>query len=396
MIEQIFEEYNISETELRQKIINTLTETYRLQPNEQLAELITHMNGNPPILEIIALILNPDWDKIFDEIKSNRLTELDLLRLCAYHADFDLDNIKLKNLILKQFSKNFFNFTYGIIFVFIVIILVEKQGVDIDFDRDLIHDILSNPPKNLFEVLDVLRASIFVKSLIDRFASDEANSQFSNEINRFCNQMYDYLEQNIVNDCYMSSVSLLLEAQAKFLDDINDKLQFGEPISATDKREYIEAITKIKKQVTKNRVGYEGRGGKRERKGFKWVDSENKIRFYETVENLPEIKGKPLWEYAYENINENDFHYKYIDYLKSLPEFQNVPDGLFQDAVRTWRKYKDSLIKPLASEQSQNFAFQHALHLLDFPNGKYSSLKRYYGEGKKLFRLNGLNNEKSK
>lgn len=396
MIEHIFEEYNIPETELRQRIIKTFREIYSLQPNEHLAQLIEHINENPPILEIIALILNPDWDRIFDEIKSNRLTELDLLRLCAYHADFDLDNIKLKNLILKQFSRNFFNFTYGIIFVFIAIILVEKQGVDIDFDRDLVHKILSNPPKNLFEVLDVLRASIFVKSLIDKFASDEANSQFVDEIDHFGNQMYDHLEQNIVNDCYLSAIGLLVEALAKFSNDVNDRLQFGEPFSASDKKNYVEEITKIKKQITKSRVGYEGRGGKRERKGFKWVDSENKIQFYETVENLPEIKGKPLWEYAYENINETNFHYKYIDYLKSLPEFQNAPKGLFQNAVITWQKYKDSFSKPKADEKPLSFAFQHALYLLDFPDTKYSSLKRYYGEGKKLFKNNNLQKEKSK
>jgi len=46
--------------------------------------------------------------------------------------------------------------------------------------------------------------------------------------------------------------------------------------------------------------------------------------------------------------------------------------------------------KPLA------FALNHALYLLDYPEAKFSTMRRYYGEGKKMFINNDLSKENSK
>ena len=137
------------------------------------------------------------------------------------------------------------------------------------------------------------------------------------------------------------------------------------------------------------------RGGSRKREGFVWTNVD-KIKFYETFEKLPQINGKMLWDYAYEKLNENDFNYKYIDYLKTETLFKEVPEQLFSEAIRTWQKYKNSFTKPKPEEKPLRFALQHTLLLLNFPKTAFSTMKTYKSAGKKLYKINKLSDENSK
>lgn len=396
MIELLFEEYNVSENELKTRIYETLNETYRLQPNDNLCETLELLRQKPSSIEIVNLLLNPDSEKLDAELKSERINELDLLRLTAFYTDLKLDDIKLENLLTKQISRNHFNLFYGNLFVFIVAILEEKQQAEIDFDKDLVYEQISTYPKNLFEVFDTLRASIFAKSLSERFASDQANNFFVEQINHFSNSVNKYITENVLNEASLSAFDIIAEAISKILVDLNESLSLDEKITTEYTKDLIQSVQKFRQKMARERLGLKGRGGSKKREGFKWVDDKNKIEFYKTVENLPKIKNKPMWEYAFFQLNENDFHYDYINHLRTQTVFREVPETIFRKAINTWRKYLDSSSNPRQEEKPKAFAFEYTLHLLEFPETKYSSLNKYYSQGKRLSEINSLAKENSK
>lgn len=394
MIEQIFEEYNISESDLKIKIHETLSETYRLRPTDDLRQLIEVINHKTPTLEVVKLVSK--FDQIQDEFDLCRATEIDLLRLSSYWLDYQLDDIKLERLLIKQLYRNNFNHFYELSFVLISMILVEKQQIEIDFDRDLVYDHINNNPKNFVELFDTLRASVFIQSLMKSFASKEENRFFAEQINNFSESIISYITENAVTAASMASGNLFIEAVAKNINNVNNEIGLDEPLTDKERKNFIKLFQDLNQRVTKERLGFKGSGGARERKGFKWADTNNKIRFYEMVESLPKIDGKPMWDYAFENLCETDFNYKYIDYLTSQTIFKDVPKSLFQKASNTWQKYKDTFNKPKPQEKPLAFAFDYALYLLNFPETPFSSMKKYYGEGKKLSSINSLNKETSK
>ncbi len=175
----------------------------------------------------------------------------------------------------------------------------------------------------------------------------------------------------------------LANSFSKFISELVDTTNL-QPLNVGKivKEDFLEKHSNVKrlKDVLKIKPG-----GARKRKGFTWTE-ENKILFYEAVINLPKIKGKSIWHYAFNELMEKDFHYTIISYLKTETEFRSVPE-LFDKAVKTWRKYKDSLENPTEEDNPDAFERLHALKLLDFPETKFSTMKRYFGDGKKLYNL---------
>jgi hypothetical protein len=339
-----------------------------------------------------VLLASPE--EIENLLNSQRVNVLDLLRIAAYKIDFDLDEVHLQELAIKQIYRRHFNFYYSVIFGFIATILVEKQQIEIDFDRNLVDEHLSKQPANFSEVIDAIRASIFTKSLMKNFASIESNDFFTKQIDEFTNSVNNYVEKNCVNATSVTVAGLVLEAFTKYINTLIQDNDLEKPITSEDKKQVLGKFNKFSHKNASKRLEVK-QGGSRPRKGFVWTD-ECKIKFYETVENLPKIKNKLMWDYAFEKLNEEDFNYKYIDYLKTETAFKTVPNQLFQTAIITWQKYKDSFIKVKPNEKPLTFALNHALSLLNYPEPKFSTMKRYYGQGKKLFFSNNLKNENSK
>lgn len=247
----------------------------------------------------------------------------------------------------------------------------------------------------MFDVFDTLRDTIFAKSLSDRFASDQSNKFFVEEINHFSNSLNDYLVENAAKEAYVAIFGLIMEVFGKFLSDVNEDSDVDQPMYVVEKKELLNLIQTFKQKITKERLGFKKRGGSKKKEGFKWVDDKNKVEFYETVENLPKIKDKPMWEYAFFQLNENDFNFIYIEYLRTQTVFKEVPETIFRKAITTWRNYLDNFSNPKQEEKPKAFAFEYALHLLEFPETKYSSLNKYYSQGRKLSEINSLSKENS-
>lgn len=128
------------------------------------------------------------------------------------------------------------------------------------------------------------------------------------------------------------------------------------------------------------------RGGRRARKGFVWTN-EKKKAFYKEVESLPEHKGTPIWQFALDELIEQEFDAETIAWLKSRSFLKAIPKELLDSAINTWCKYlpEEAWEEMKPEDKPRAFEFRHALHLLDFPRDfTYSTLESYYYDGKKL------------
>lgn len=127
-------------------------------------------------------------------------------------------------------------------------------------------------------------------------------------------------------------------------------------------------------------------GGHRERKGFIWT-KDKKVEFYKKVESQPKINAYSIWQYSLDTLIEQEFDVDTITWLKSRPTLKDALPELFDEAVKTWRKYlmheSWDAIKP--GEKPRAFEYRHALHLLHYPDKfAYSTLDTHYYTGKKL------------
>ena len=390
MIEQIFDEYNIGEDELKAKIYKTLYVLNQFRPEEWSSELLELVTPDQSSLQIVQTLLKATPEEIENLLNSQRVTMLDLLRIASCSFDTILNDIHLERLLLEQSLRYGFQHLYKMNLVIICLIVVEKQQNEINFDRNYIYDLLDSNANNLIQVLEMLEAINFVRQLERVFVANEQNQTYNEQFDNFSNAVMEYVKKNCLGAARLSVGNLFAEATIKYID----KIDFSEPLTPEKKKEVLDSFRKLNNKFVSERFEIR-RGGSRKRKGFVWTD-ECKMEFYGKVENLPKIKNVPMWNYAYEKLKEEDFNYKYIDYLRTETVFKEVNEKLFRDAIRVWRKYIDSFSKPKTVEKPFAFALNHALNLLDYPETKYSTMRKYYSEGKKLFINNELNNENSK
>ncbi|MDX6269891.1 MAG: hypothetical protein QOD28_1114 [Acidobacteriota bacterium] len=127
-------------------------------------------------------------------------------------------------------------------------------------------------------------------------------------------------------------------------------------------------------------------GGARKRKGFAWRKKE-KVAFYQKVESLPKKDDKSYMQYALDTLIEQEFDAETISWLKSRPMLKDVSDVLFNEAIKTWRKYllHENWKEMKAEEKPLAFEYRHVLNLLDYPDKyTFSTLDTHYYIGKKL------------
>jgi hypothetical protein len=129
-------------------------------------------------------------------------------------------------------------------------------------------------------------------------------------------------------------------------------------------------------------------GGERERKqsAFTW-DKDKAREFFKTVQALPQISKEPLWDYAAEQLRENDYAAEIVTWLQSNPAFIDSPEPLLKEAARVWRTFVEEGKNIPAASKPLAFAFRHACYKLGYLAGKYNTLRTRYYEGKKAQEL---------
>lgn len=129
-------------------------------------------------------------------------------------------------------------------------------------------------------------------------------------------------------------------------------------------------------------------GGERKRKetAFTW-DKDKARKLFNTVQALPCISKKSLWEYAEEQLRENDYAAEIVTWLQSNPSFIDSPEHLLKEAAKVWRTFVEEGKNIPAESKPLAFAFRHACYKLGYFAGKYNTLRTRYYQGKKAQEL---------
>ncbi len=390
MYEIYLDEYQGSEQELKEKVYSTLKSLNICEPEEWSVELVEYANPGKSSSEVIEelsklpqfLTIKP----LFEEWTIEKILNYIFLVI-----DVELEKKYLISFLLSHLYKVNRKFFLMLRYSWVTTILSDKLGQQTTADNPSV--IMQLIVDGLYENDKILLSYIAeegAKEEIDCFNSDENNQHYIQEITNVEESIDSYIKEYIYRLCNGIFFQLTSEAILKNFESSHFKTISEDPINKDVQKEVVKYILDMSQRSLKTRLEIKDeRGGSRKRKGFTW-DDEKKVEFYRAVESLPKIKSKLLWHHAFEKLNEEDFNYKYIDYLKTETAFKNVPEQLFRQAVRTWQKYKDSFINPTAEEKPFAFALKHALHLLGYSETKYSTMKKYYGEGKKLCKISNL------
>ena len=164
-------------------------------------------------------------------------------------------------------------------------------------------------------------------------------------------------------------------------NELRDMLEV--PEQKYSAREMKEGIFRAEWELIKPLVGVK-HGGERKRKqpAFTW-DKDKAKELFKTVQALPRISRKSLWEYAAEQLRENDYAAEIVTWLQSNPAFIDSPEHLLKEAASIWRSYEEESKNIPAESKPLAFAFRHACYKLGYSAGKYNTLRTRYYEGKK-------------
>jgi hypothetical protein len=228
------------------------------------------------------------------------------------------------------------------------------------------------------------------RMLEDVFSKDDFEKIKLNMSARLCNW--------VLMD-FMNELPLFLE---QIQNDAVEKIkrELLKPLKDSDDFTTSKTASEITKKLTKNLIDKKNqivkrkfnikRGGSKKKRGFSWTE-ERKINFFKTVEDLPKVKtGKTLisiWEFALYELIEQEFDIEVIRWIKSHPQFRDVPDNLYIEAIKTWKKYllHENWNEMKKDEKPLAFKYRHAIHKLDYPDSyKFSGLKTIYYTGKSL------------
>lgn len=234
--------------------------------------------------------------------------------------------------------------------------------------------------KAILSTLNTEKSDQEIDEALDQVSKDLAEAILEGHVRRIAEQISHHLPR-MVGDMFGSAIKAQFVASANQTAD-----EFGRP----EKKLSTDDIKKmILNPFWRSVSGHLGitRGGARHRElTFKWDEEKAKL-FYQTVELLPQVSKKPLWEYIQEQLSANDYEADTIGWLKSHPAIADIPDILLEKATRQWRQH-DQWWDSLPVEDSPlAYAFYYACHKLGYPQHAYNTLRKRYYEGKKACEL---------
>ena len=381
MYKKYFSEFYVSNEELQAKIdeaLQSLTVWWPEEFSEDLAvefSLASDTESRIRVLtERVGVLRNlePDLERIPEDYA---------LRVCAIVLSSAIDVKMIEHLSLKLIHQNFSTMLLGFRYLYACDLLETVLQESLRYDRDKLSDDLFNPWGNDEQGRRLLCALV-AEEEIARVADDPRTSDlFFDTISELENSVEKYITEalpDVISESYFRVFIEAVLANSPILEKT-----FGETLDPADAKKTIEQIRRVGSNRMSARLGIK-RGGARPRKGFTW-DDERKVILYRTVSDLPRINSVPLWDYAYKMLCESDFSYRIVEYLRTDTPLKDVSDSLFREAVRTWKKYGGVFSKPKPPEKPFAFAVRHAVEILGFPPAKYSTLRRYYGDGKRLY-----------
>lgn len=385
MFEKYFDEFYVSEQELKEEIHSTLASLSFLDPDRWPPELLEHKGLQKSSQEFLLALKSSIPDLPIGRLNLEDFEAIELLRLSAIQLKLLLHGKELEYLVPRFFFMTCSNYFLGIRYLIAIAILSDKLKKEPIYDRDKIIAILTKDSFNAEKLPSVLIAAKAAQEEINRVLNDESADQFIKHVREFESAVEKYIKENFPLMLLESYIRLINEGVLKNMGIIDTKIQLEESFIPRELREWAEKAFKLARQSSSVRLGIR-QGGKRERKGFAWTD-EKKIDYFKAVESLPKTKNRSYWRFALDELIEHGFDADTVSWLKANPAFKGLPGSLFSQAVKVWRKYLDRENWGEMKREDSPLAFElrHALYLLEYPDKfAFRTLETRYYEGRKL------------
>lgn len=385
MIEKYFAEFYVSEQELKEEIHSTLTSLNILDPEKWPGNVLEHATPQKPSQEFL-LILNASLPELsIDGLNLKEFELIEVLRLTAIKLKLLLNGKHLDYLLTKQLFMMCSNFFLGLRYLLVTEILSTKLNREPRYNPEVIFSILTKDFLDPTKVSLTLLAAKAAHEEIDKLFADESAAQFVQHIREFERAAEKYIKDNYFLAVFEAFTQIANEAFIKNVDIVEAGIQLGAGFTPTEIKDWADEVLKIVRQNTSRRLGIK-KGGKRERHGFAWTD-EKKMAFFKKVESLPKVRGQSCWQFALNELIDQEFSAETVSWLKSHPAFKTLPESLFRNAVKVWRKYleRENWSEMKREESPRAFELRHALHLLEYPDKfTFSTLETHFYAGKKL------------
>lgn len=389
MFEIYFDEYNVSEQKLKEKIHYSLDWLNKWKPDEWSADLIEYANPSKSSLEILSELTNiPQLSHLKPTFAQMETDEI--LRLVAISLGTALDRVNLDFYLFKHMYMLSANYILLVRYGIATEILTEKLGMELNSNTNAVQDYLS---KGMFsndadEIAISFMAAKKAREEIDRLYSEESAKQYVEYIEDFELAIYNYTKQHYFNACGGSFLMLIYEAIIKHSNLIDDQIQLGNPITTDDRNEGINKFMAVIRRSVNARLEKK-HGGNRKGEGSFWT-VERKVEFYKMVESIPKINRKKdgsrediyIWEYIYERFDSRGFEAK--ESLKSEQSYKSIPSDLFNEAFGKWQKYEENYSKINSEDSPKMFLFRHTLKLLNFQSEYFCKRENRYIPYKKI------------
>lgn len=386
MYNKYFEEYYVSEEELKVKIcdiIGTLSKNYSDEFNANLLNIFNPQQDTPTFLQHLI-----DSISYIQDTKHNFeiVTEIEALRMCAIILDNLLYVKLLEPILLKIFHMRFAGQFIGFRYLIAIEIIENKLNEELKYEPRPLYEEIMNPqnPKRV-DVYETLLAQEEIARVCN---NEEVKDLFWDWVEEFETSVENYIKDGLPNLVGEMCARIFSEALAKNADLLDDSLEEKRTLTPKEKRDFIKSLSKISQYGTNFRLGIK-HGGTRKREGFRW-NEENRAKFYEMIESIPKITRKKngkkesihLWDYIYEQFDSRGRDAKEI--LKNEPGYESIPPDLLNEAFEKWERADENFRNVDKEDSPKMFLFRHALHLLDFPALHFNKSKNKYIPYKKL------------
>jgi hypothetical protein len=384
MYKKYFTEFYISSDELKRKILDQLKQLASVNPEEfdsrWVDSLSTDCDANQFIQQIVKHHSLAASENDFIGIEVEIVLRLIAIRF-ATMLDCELLEAILLNLIFRTFSTQFLCFRY----MFATEIIKKELGEELASNYDLVTEDLLNHDASV-ERNRIVCVIVAEREIGRVIGNEKTRDLFIDFVEQFESSVENHIKKALPQIVLESLVRAFMEGIVANASYTERFLGSNDTLNHAEAGQLFDELYRFGKKQANVRLGIPGRGGLRKTSKFTWTN-ERKIAFYYCVSSLPKINGEPLWNYAYDELNEKSFSWQIINFLRNETPLKNAPEKIWQSALKTWEKYKDSLTVPKASETPAAFAMMHALKILKYPDTKFSTLKKYFGQGKKLSQM---------
>jgi hypothetical protein len=239
---------------------------------------------------------------------------------------------ELRNIQGIFYSKPLFGLQYSLATLYIEKTLGEKLNNDPEEINSRLFDFVNNSiDVDLYE--KIIKAEDEILRVMNNPNMSDAFLQLSTN---YIGQISSYVEQQLDNRVRELIILLFMEAMNKFLPNLS--LNLGVPKEKTKEvsKHFKAAILEQNRRLFRERHK-DLRGGNTKKGKFTWTPSQIKIDFYLKVESLDEVNGKPIWNYAFEELISKNHNRRIKDYLIEDTPLKDAPEELVNQAFGRWK-----------------------------------------------------------